>query len=60
MFKNRSLKYWSRFVGLILLGSTTLAIYNNIDVPLKYVIANAALGIGFILNGLEIGGQNEI
>lgn len=54
LFENMSLKFWSRFVGIILLASTTLAIYNNIDVPLKYVIANAALGIGFILNGLEI------
>jgi len=54
MFEHKSLKFWSRCVGLVLLGSTTLAIYNNVDVPLTYVIANAAFGIGFVLNGLEM------
>ncbi len=43
-----------RYIGLILLGSTVLEIFNKVDVPLTYVIANAALGIGFILNGLEM------
>lgn len=58
MSEYKSLKFWSRLIGIALLGSTVLAIYNNIDVPLTYVIANAALGIGFILNGLEIAKQS--